>query len=37
MICQEEALLTKRLYDEKMPIEKIREEIIKRFGVDHQG
>jgi len=31
MICQEEALLTKRFYDEKMPIEKIREEIITRF------
>ena len=31
MICQEEALLTKKLYDEKMPIEKIKEEIIKKF------
>jgi len=31
MICQEEALLTNRLYDEKMPIEEIREEVIKRF------
>jgi len=31
MICQEEALLTKRLYDKKMPIDKIRKEIIKRF------
>jgi len=31
MICQEEALLTKRLYDEKMPIDKIKEEIIKKF------
>jgi hypothetical protein len=31
MICQEEALLTKRLYDEKMPIDKIREEIVKKF------
>jgi len=31
MICQEEALLTKKLYDEKMPIDKIKEEIIKRF------
>ena len=30
-ICQEEALLTKRLYDKKTPIEKIREEIIKKF------
>jgi len=32
MICQEEALLTKGLYDQKMPIEKIREEIIKKFN-----
>jgi hypothetical protein len=31
MICQEEALLTKKLYDQKMPIEKIRKEIIKKF------
>jgi hypothetical protein len=31
MICQEEALLIKKLYDEKMPIDKIREEVIKRF------
>jgi len=31
MICQEEALLTKKLYDQKVPIEKIREEIIKKF------
>jgi len=31
MICQEEALLTKRLYDEKMPIGKIREEIVNKF------
>jgi hypothetical protein len=31
MICQEEALLTKRLYDEKMPVDKIKEEIIKKF------
>jgi len=31
MICQEEALLTKKLYDEKVPIDKIKEEIIKRF------
>jgi hypothetical protein len=31
MICQEEALLTKRLYDQKMPIEKIREEITEKF------
>jgi len=31
MTCQEEALLTKRLYDQKMPIKKIREEMIKRF------
>jgi hypothetical protein len=31
MICQEEALLTKRLYDKKMPIDKIREEIVKKF------
>jgi len=31
MICQEEALLTKRLYDEKVPIDKIRKEIVKKF------
>jgi len=31
MICQEEVLLTKSLYDKKMPIEKIKEEIIKEF------
>jgi hypothetical protein len=31
MICQEEALLTKKLYDEKMPIDKIKEEIINKF------
>ena len=31
MICQEEALLTKKLYDEKMPVNKINEEIIKKF------
>jgi hypothetical protein len=31
MICQEEALLTKTLYDEKMPLDKIKEEIIKKF------
>jgi len=31
MICQEEALLTKKLYDEKIPINKIKEEIIKKF------
>ena len=31
MICQEEALLTKRLYGEKMPVDKIKEEIIKKF------
>jgi hypothetical protein len=31
MICQEEALLTKRLYDETMPVDKIKEEIIKKF------
>jgi hypothetical protein len=31
MICQEEALLTKQLYDKKMPIEKIKEEIIQKF------
>jgi hypothetical protein len=31
MICREEALLTKRLYDEKVPIDKIREEIVKKF------
>ncbi len=31
LICQEEALLTKKLYDEKMPVDKIKEEIIKKF------
>jgi hypothetical protein len=31
MICQEEALLSKKLYDQKMPVEKIKEEVIKRF------
>ncbi len=31
MICQEEALLTKKLYDEKMPLDKIKVEIIKKF------
>jgi len=31
MICQEEALLTKRLYNEKIPIDRIKEEIIKKF------
>jgi len=31
MICQEEALLIKKLTHEKMPIEKIKEEIIKKF------
>jgi hypothetical protein len=31
MICQEEALLTKKLYDGKVPVDKIREEIIKKF------
>jgi hypothetical protein len=31
MICQEEALLTKKLFDRKVPIEKIREEIVKKF------
>jgi hypothetical protein len=31
MICQEEALLIKRLYDEKMPVDKIREEVVKKF------
>jgi len=31
MICQEEALLTKRLFDQKIPVEKIKEEIIKKF------
>jgi hypothetical protein len=30
MICQEEALLTEKLYDEKMPLDKIKEEIIKK-------
>jgi len=31
MICPEEALLAKKLYEEKMPIDKIKEEIIKKF------
>ena len=31
MICQKEALLTKRLYDEKMPLDKIKEEIMRKF------
>jgi hypothetical protein len=31
MICQEEALLTKKLYDKKIPINKIKEEIINKF------
>jgi len=31
MICQEEAFLTKKLYDEKVPLGKIKEEIIKKF------
>jgi hypothetical protein len=31
MICQEEALLTKRLYDQKMPVDKIKEQIINKF------
>jgi len=31
MICQEEVLLTKQLYDKKMSVDKIREEIIKKF------
>jgi len=31
MICQEEALLTKRLHDEKVPIDWIREEVLKKF------
>jgi hypothetical protein len=31
MICREEALLTKQLVDKKMPIQKVREEIIKKF------
>jgi hypothetical protein len=31
MICQEEALLTKKLYGEKIPINKIKEEIINKF------
>ena len=30
-ICQEEALLTKKLYDEKMPVDRIKEEIINIF------
>ncbi len=32
MICQEEALLTKKLSDEKMPVDKIKQEIMKKFG-----
>jgi hypothetical protein len=32
MICQEEALLIKRLHDKKTPIDKIREEIFKKFN-----
>jgi hypothetical protein len=31
MICQEEALLTKRLHEENIPPNKIKEEIIKKF------
>ncbi len=31
MICQEEALLAKKLYDEKMPVDKIKEEITIKF------
>ena len=31
MICQEEALLTKRLYNQKMPVDKIKEQIINKF------
>jgi len=31
MICQEEALLTKKLHEEKMPIEKIKEKITDKF------
>jgi len=31
MICQEEALLTKRLHDKNIPPKKIREEIIRTF------
>jgi hypothetical protein len=31
MICQEEALLAKELYDEKMPTDKIKEKITNKF------
>jgi len=31
MVCQDEAILTKKLYDEKMPPDKIKEEIVKKF------
>ena len=31
MICQEEALLTKELYEEKLPIADIKQRIIEKF------
>jgi hypothetical protein len=31
MICQEEALLTKKLYEEKLPIPEIKQKIIEKF------
>jgi hypothetical protein len=31
MICQEEALLIKKLYHENMIMDKIKEEIVKKF------
>jgi len=31
MICQEEALLTKKMYKEKLPIFDIKQKIIEKF------
>jgi hypothetical protein len=31
MICQEEALLTKKMYDEKLPIADIKQKIVDKF------
>jgi len=31
MICQEEALLTKKLYEEKLPISDIKQKTIEKF------
>jgi hypothetical protein len=31
MICQEEALLTEKLFKEKLPIDEIRKKIIEKF------